>query len=137
MNPYNRYASQSVMTMTHGEMLIKLFDGAIRNMNQAKDAIGQKDYTRCNELLQKTQRIITYLNSTLDRKYEMSEDLSALYFFFNRRILQANAQKSVEIIDEVNGMVTELRDTFATADRLARQSAANTATASVGWAANG
>ena len=41
-NPYNKYAQQSVMTMTHGEMLAKLYEGLIKNMNIAVKGIEEK-----------------------------------------------------------------------------------------------
>ena len=35
MNGYQQYKQQSVDTMTSGEMLILLFDGAVRNVTSA------------------------------------------------------------------------------------------------------
>jgi len=35
-NPYQKYQQQSVMTMTPGEMLLKLYDGTITQLNAAK-----------------------------------------------------------------------------------------------------
>lgn len=119
-NPYNRYAQQSVMTMTHGEMLAKLYEGLIKNMNLAVKGIEENDITAANISLKKAQKIINYLLATLDRKYEVSNNLAALYDFFNYQLIMANVKKSTTPILEVVPMVEELRATFIECDRLAR-----------------
>ena len=107
LNPYQKYQQQSVMTMTPGEMLTRLFDE-------------QKDYAQANDALQRAQRILRHLDATLDRQYEVSHGLSALYDYFIRRTVEANIRKEDAPIDEILPMVIELRDSFIQADRLAR-----------------
>ena len=119
-NPYAKYATQSVMTMTKGEMLAKLYEALIKNMRLGVLGIEQNDVAATNQHLQKAQSIITYLVSTLDRKYPISNNLLALYDFFNRQIIAANVKKDAEMINEIIPLVEELRATFIDADRLAR-----------------
>lgn len=122
LNPYQKYQQQSVMTMTAGEMLLKLYDGVITQLNAAKQFHGEKDFEKSNEALQKAQRILNYLNQTLDFQYEISNNLSALYDYFIRRLVDANLHKDNAPIDEVLPMVEELRETFAQADKANRSS---------------
>ncbi len=119
-NPYNRYASQSVMTMTHGEMLTKLYEAIILNMNLAIQGISEKDIATTNLSLQKAQKILNYLTVTLDRQYPISNNLAALYDFFNRQLIAANVKKDASLIQEIVPMVEELRDVFVQGDRLSR-----------------
>lgn len=119
-NPYARYAAQSVMTMTKGEMLAKLYEALIKNMNLAVRAIEQKDVNATNQSLQKAQSIITYLVSTLDRKYPISNNLMALYDFFNRQLIAANVKKDSGMILEIIPLVEDLRATFIECDKRAR-----------------
>ena len=119
-NPYNKYATQSVMTMTHGEMLAKLYEGAILNMNLAIKGISEKNIVTTNESLQKAQKIFNYLTVTLDRSYPISNNLAALYDFFNHQMISANVKKDAAIIQEIIPMVEELRDTFIQGEKLAR-----------------
>lgn len=119
-NPYNKYASQSVMTMTHGEMLTKLYEAAILNMNLAIKGISEKDIPATNLALQKAQKILNYLTVTLDRQYPISNNLAALYDFFNRQLIAANVKKDASLIREIVTMVEELRDVFVQGDRLSR-----------------
>lgn len=120
VNPYQQYQRQSVMTMTQGEMLTKLYDEVIKQMSGAKICLTEKDLSGVNNALQKAQRILFYLKSTLDFKYEISGNLDALYDFFIKRTVQANLKKDAAILDEIIPMIEDLRDTFVQADRNAR-----------------
>ena len=116
VNPYQKYQQQSVMTMTPGEMLLKLYDEVITQLTAVKQFNEEKDYQGANAALKKSQRII----STLDPQYEISGSLSALYDYFIRRLVDANMHKENGPIDEVLPMIEELRDTFAQADKNSR-----------------
>ena len=120
VNPYQQYQRQSVMTMTQGEMLTKLYDEVIKQMSGAKICLTEKDLSGVNNALQKEQRILFYLKSTLDFKYEISGNLDALYDFFIERTVQANLKKDAAMLDEIIPMIEDLRDTFVQADRNAR-----------------
>lgn len=120
LNPYQKYQQQSVMTMTRGEMLTQLYDGVIKNLNAVKQFNSEKKYSEANIASQKAQKILNYLDSTLDFKYDISNNLSSLYDYFNYRIVEANMHKDNAPIDEVLQMVTDLRDTFIQADKNAR-----------------
>lgn len=136
-NPYNKYAQQSVMTMTHGEMLAKLYEGLIKNMNIAVKGIEEKDVQTTNISLQKAQKIINYLIVTLDRQYPISNNLASLYDFFNRQLIAANVRKDPTPILEIIPMVSELRDTFIECDRRARMSNSQGVGMSRGMAVSG
>ena len=105
VNPYQQYQRQSVMTMTQGEMLTKLYDEVIKQMSGAKICLTEKDLSGVNNALQKAQRILFYLKSTLDFKYEISGNLDALYDFFIERIVQANLKKDAAMLDEIIPMI--------------------------------
>lgn len=122
-NPYSQYAAQSIMTMTPGEMLTRLYDGAVLDLNLAVQGIEEKDYEKVNLYIQKAQKIITYLTVTLDMRYPVSENLAALYDFFNYYIRKANIEKSAAMLKEVIPMIEDLRNTFTECDRLSRMSA--------------
>ena len=120
VNPYQRYQQQSVMTMTPGEMLLKLYDEVITQLTAVRQFNEEKDYEKSNASLKKAQRIIRYLDQTLDPQYEISGSLSALYDYFIRRLVEANLHKDNGPIDEVLPMISDLRDTFAQADKNSR-----------------
>ena len=121
-NAYQKYQQQSVTTMTQGEMLIKLFDETIKQLNEVKQFNDTKDYEMANTASKKAQQIIQYLDSTLNFKYEISNNLNALYEYFIHQLVQANLHKDNAIVDEVLSMVCDLRETFIQADKNARGS---------------
>lgn len=121
MNPYEQYKKQSVMTMTQGQMLTKLYEEIIKQLNGAIVYINEKNVVKSNEALQKSQKILNYLKATLDHKYKISDNLESLYDFFIQEIVHANIKKDIKPIQDVLPMIEELRDTFIEADRLARK----------------
>ena len=120
VNPYQKYQQQSVNTMTQGELLNLLYETCSKRLNAGVMYIEEKRYDLANENLQKAQKIIAYLDSTLDRKYEISQNLSSLYDYFNRQIFQGNIHKDAGVIKEIIPMIDDLGKTFKQAETLAR-----------------
>ncbi len=120
-NPYEQYKTASVNTMTQGEMLIALYDEIIKQLNKSIIFIQEKNIPEANKSLIKSQDIINYLIATLDDKYPISAQLTAMYEFFNQQIIQSNIKKETAYIDEILPMITDLKVTFAQADKLARK----------------
>ena len=58
LNPYQKYQQQSVMTMTPGEMLTRLFDELIKQLSAFKEFNSQKDYAQANDCLLYTSRCV-------------------------------------------------------------------------------
>ncbi len=119
-NPYQAYKQQSVMTMTQGEMLNKLFEETVKQLSFAEVYLKDKDYNKTNDALQRAQRILNHLRATLNFDYEISNNLAALYEFFVSKIVEANIKKKPEPIHEILPMVKELQETFIEADKRAR-----------------
>ena len=53
VNPYQKYQQQSVMTMTPGEMLLKLYDEVITQLNAVRQFNLDKDYPGANAALKR------------------------------------------------------------------------------------
>ena len=45
-------------------------------------------------------------------KFTVSEGLNSLYDYMNRKLLEANIKKDTEILNQISGMLFELRDTW-------------------------
>lgn len=121
-NPYDKYKEQSVMTMTHGQMLTMLYEEAIKQLHISANGIDRKDYVTVNEALKKTQRILNYLKATLDFKYDIAHNLNSLYNFFLEQLIKANIKKDKKLILEVVPMIEELKDAFVEGEKLSRMS---------------
>ncbi|HOG62157.1 MAG TPA: flagellar export chaperone FliS [Sedimentibacter sp.] len=121
LNSLEQYKKTSVNTMTKGELLILLFDEAIKKLNQSKLLMEHEDYANANIFLTKVRHIFYYLTATLDGKYQISQELSDIYEFFNREIMKASTLKSTKHIDDILPIIKDLRDTWAEADILSRK----------------
>lgn len=109
---YDQYKKTSIETLSPGKLLLMLYDGAIRNVKDAREAIKTKDYNMAHNRIIKAQDIVTELMVTLNMEYDISKQLYSIYDYIYRRMVEANVNKDTEILDEVEGFLTELRDTW-------------------------
>lgn len=116
-NPYAQYQQAQIETAPPEQLLLMLYDGAIRFCNVAKKAIEEKDFQLANAHCIKVQNILTELMVTLDMKLggELAQNLFDLYDYMNRLSMQANIQKDSRPIDEILGHLKELRMAWAQA----------------------
>lgn len=122
MNPYlNQYKKAQVQTSSPEQILIMLYDGAIRFLNQAKVHIQNKDVEQSHVNIIKAQRIITEFMSSLDMELggDMAQNLFNLYEYLHYRLVQANIKKDIEAIDEVLGHLRSLKATWEEAIKIA------------------
>lgn len=111
-NPYQAYRQNAVNTATPGELTLMLYDGCLKFIRLAKEAINQENIEEKNKNIQKAQNIITELMVTLDMKYEISKQIMPLYDFVRSKLIEANVKNSVQSLEEAETIVTEFRDTW-------------------------
>lgn len=113
-----QYQTQSVMTMTQGEMLFKLYDEIIKQLNIGIDAIDENpDVNTRNTSLIKAQKILNHLRINLNFEYDISNSLYSLYEFFIRYIVEANLKNESELLIEILPLIEDLRDTYLEAEK--------------------
>ncbi|KOO37182.1 flagellar export chaperone FliS [Priestia koreensis] len=120
-NPYQAYQQNSVNTASPGELTLMLYNGCLKFIKLGKQAIEQKDIEAKNTNLLKAQKIIQEFMVTLNTDVTISGDMMVMYDYMNRRLMEANMKNDVAILDEVEGYVTEFRDTWKQVIQLNRQ----------------
>lgn len=120
-NAFNAYKQNSVTTASPGELTLMLYNGCLKFLNRAKLAIADKNIEERNHYIQRSQAIIGELMSTLNMDMEISKQMLPLYEYMNRRLTEANIQNDSAIIEEVEGLVTEFRDTWKEVIKITRQ----------------
>nr|WP_315362279.1 flagellar export chaperone FliS [Cytobacillus firmus] len=120
-NPYQSYQQNSVNTASPGELTLMLYNGCLKFIHQAKKAIEEKNIEMKNTNIQKAQSIIQELMVTLNMDIEVSKNMMSLYDFMNRRLMEANIKNDASILAEVEGLVTEFRDTWKEVIQVNRQ----------------
>ncbi len=99
-----------------------LYDGAIRFLQTAKDAMERQDLFVQNANLQKAQKIVTELSASLDMKKggPVAENLFGLYTYCFNEIVEANLLDRVENIDNCLAVLQQLRDSWGELERQQR-----------------
>ena len=112
------YFTTQVTTTTQGDLLIMLFDAALKFLSQARVKILERDFAKKGILISKTLDILTELQSTLNpsKGGDMAARLHRLYLYCSTRLLRANRTMDVTLLDEVVRIMTGLRDAFAEAN---------------------
>ncbi|MEK9713573.1 MAG: flagellar export chaperone FliS [Thalassolituus sp.] len=88
-----------------------LMEAALTRMAQAKGAIQRSDMNEKATLLGRVNEIIQTLQASLDHSHggEIAANLDRLYDYMIRRLLEASAQNSTDMIDEVMGLMLEVK----------------------------
>jgi len=114
------YQTQAVFTASPGQLVLMLYDGALRFLGHARDALQSTDETTrrieiINNNLIKAQNILAELQGNLNHEIggDHAANLNRLYDYYIRRLLEANMKKKVEPVIEVEGLVRQLRDGWA------------------------
>lgn len=118
---FNAYKQNSVTTASPGELTLMLYNGCLKFLTKAKSAIDDRNIEQRNYNIQRSQAIISELMTTLNMDIEISKQMMKLYEYIQHRLLEANIQNDVSIIEEVEGLVTEFRDTWKEVIRINRQ----------------
>jgi len=114
------YKEQAINTMTSGEMLILLYDEIVKRLKKAKILANNSAYDNFDNEITRAKEIVTYLNNALDRKFDISSQLTRLYNFFHYQMARIIASRNLELIDELIPLIEDLRDTYKEADRLSK-----------------
>lgn len=118
-NPYQQYQATQVQTATTGDLILLLYDGAIRFLSRARLAIAEGRLDAASDDLVRGQNIILELHTGIDyaRGGELAHNLSALYVFMYQALLRANLKKDANEIQTVIRMLDQVRGAWRTAVR--------------------
>ncbi len=118
---YNQYKQNDIMQASPEELTLMLYNGAIKFVHQAMNAIDKKEIENAHTAITKAGDILAELNATLNMDYEVSKGLRSLYVYLMERLVDANIHKNKEVLEEILPFLTELRDTWKEAMALAKK----------------
>ncbi|HLP75563.1 MAG TPA: flagellar export chaperone FliS [Candidatus Paceibacterota bacterium] len=119
VNPWKSYRQIATQTAPPGQLVLMLYDGAIRFLERSLAGFQCDDPAESNMTvhnnLQRAVDILRELNLSLNMEQggEFAATLRKLYNYFDRRIWESNMQKNPEGIREVIRHITVLRDAWA------------------------
>lgn len=104
-----------VLAASPHKLIVMLFDGALVAISNALASMRNGQIGEKGKSISKAIMIIdSGLRAALDKKAggEIAEGLDALYEYMSARLLQANLKNEPEILEEVQRLLTELRDAW-------------------------
>jgi len=118
MNPYmNQYQHNQIMTASQEQILIMLYDGAIKFCRQAIAASEAGNVGEKLGRIAKTYAIITEFSNSLNHEIggEIAADLDGLYHFMLRELNKARNDTSGDNLRNVEKLLVDLRLTWGEA----------------------
>mgnify|MGYP001075434313 CR=1 FL=1 len=125
-NGYNKYKKTSIESASKEKILLMLYEGAIRFVKHAKEAIQNKDVKTRGEMIGKAYDIVMELASSLDFKINptVSTNLEQLYIYIMEQLTQANVKGDAAPLHNVLKILTTLHEGWVKAiDSLKKQKA--------------
>lgn len=123
---YNKAASiyqkAQVTTASRGHLVVMLYEGAVKSLNEAidlfdsSDNIKTRDIEKFSHAIQKTQSIINELQVSLNMEAggDIAKNLMALYVYFNNELLDANIKHDKKKIIAVRDMLSDMTGAWRT-----------------------
>ena len=108
-SPIQKYQQSSVQTSSPGQLILMLYDGAIRFVKLGIAGVEEKDIVKANNSFIRAQSIINELMISLNMSVPIASTLFGIYEYMNRRLIEANIKKNKAPAEEVLGYLTELR----------------------------
>ena len=120
----NVYLENLVKTASPAKLVEILYEKFLELVESSKKDIENKDFVAVNEKLKKAQDIITELNISLNMEKggEIAKNLRSLYNYIFKRLIDANVEKNVKILDEVTELMSGLLDAWREAMKRAKDS---------------
>ncbi len=109
------YRQMNVQTRSPLELVVMLYDGALRYLEEARTALGRNDVPARTEAVSRALAILTELQGTLNLKDggTIAEELDRLYTFSIGRLLDVTTKLDPTAIDDVVKVLTPLRESWA------------------------
>ena len=106
------YKENSVTTQSRGRLIVMLYDGAIKFLRQAIDAIGQDDGGEKGKFIVKAMAIVDELDGCLNMEAggDIAKNLRSLYAFIRNHLLQANLDRDADALRDVIKILEELNE---------------------------
>lgn len=109
-NPYQQYRATKVETAGSVDLVVMLYQGAVKFIRLAVEALEQDDMKAAHTNFVRAQDIVVELLGSLNREAggQIATQLAGVYDYCFRRLIQANVKKDVAPAQEVLGIFRDL-----------------------------
>lgn len=112
---YQKYKQVEINTASQNRLVVMLYDGAIKFLEEACKAMDKKHGTEeVHNNIVKAQEIIYELLSSLNYEAgEIADRLASIYTYMNQKLTEGNISKTKEPVLEVIKYLKELKSAWA------------------------
>lgn len=110
----NNYLQTQVKSSSPLELVVMLYDGALRATASAADAIARRDIPTRRAAMSKAMALVSELQGSLDmdKGGDIAVELDRLYTWMTDRLVDATIRQDATPIHEVRKVLTTLRDAW-------------------------
>ena len=110
MSKLNAYRKTSVTTASKEQVLIMLYEGAIKYLKKASECCHKNDLNGKGIAVGKAHDIVNELSNTLDFQVggEIAKNLERLYAFITDQIIQGNLENNAQRFDHACKLMENL-----------------------------
>jgi len=106
---YKQYQRTQAETASPGELVLMMYNGAIKFLGSARQSLDMHDLEATNRQLLRAQEIILELMISIDVNVgPVARNLFDLNEFMHRHLVQANIRKDARMVEEVEQLLREL-----------------------------
>jgi flagellar secretion chaperone FliS len=122
MNAYSQYQENQILSASPEQILLMLYDGAIRFTHQAMHGLEDDNLALFHNGIKKSMAIISEFSNSLNHQIggEIAENLDALYSFMIRELTLGNLHKDIEKLKVVERLLVDLRATWEEAAEISK-----------------
>ncbi len=108
------YKEAAILTASPEQLVVMLYDGAIRFLRQGEMAMREGTVAQTNDRLQRAEAIIDELLSTLNMEAgDISQRLQSIYVFSRKLLVEARIERDPAKVGQVVTFLTDLREAWA------------------------
>jgi flagellar protein FliS len=110
----NVKVTTGVATANNVQLIQMLFDGLLESLSTARGHIQHNNIAEKAKAIARASRIVIGLQGALDfeKGGELATNLNELYSYVTRRLFHVNAHNDIVVLDEIHGLMREIRDAW-------------------------
>ncbi len=113
VNPYRQYQQNQIETADQATLILMMYDGALKFIRQAKEAIRNRDIMGAHRSINRAQDVTVELMCSLNTDAgEVATNLFRLYEYAYHQLKEANLQKAEGPAEEAEKVFASLRESW-------------------------
>ena len=106
--------TSGVAAANNVQLIQMLFDGLLESLSTARGHIQHNNIQEKSKAIARASRIVLGLQGALDfeKGGDLANNLNELYSYVTRRLFHVNAHNDLAVLDEIHGLMKEIRDAW-------------------------